>query len=428
MSVTTAGPLALFGLALLLPVGLGLVQVAAGRRADLKATLGRLALALPVAVIGTLLLGGWLLDSLGGWPLALDRESPASPFALTLGPTVGGPAGLPWPVQAAAALSAVTILAGALIGRLRTAAFLQVGAWLAGVGLAVAAAWGWASDGWLVATLGFVDRGGAVALHGVAGMAALGLAVGLRRDPLPAAPNEGEMAWLAPLGLPLVLVGMVALLAATHVTLPGTDHPIDRLGLPAAPWDMAGTLLTGLAGGVLAGHLVGRGTAFWLAGGGIAGMVGVSAGAGLYHPVQALLIALLVVPVVHRLHGFLTTHLGLDDRAAVGAVHGLGGMLSAIVAGYVLWGYPAVDPLAAEALGRPLADLPTVDWLGVGGGPVPLVSPLGNAAGALLLGLGLGLVPGWLIGHLVRRAHLPRPEVAKPAKKSPAKKSEESAP
>jgi ammonia channel protein AmtB len=109
----------------------------------------------------------------------------------------------------------------------------------------------------------------------------------------------------------------------------------------------------------------------------LCGIIGASAGNDLYHPIQALLIGAAVTSIAYKLHYFVERRFKIDDAVGAVAVHGYGGFLGVVVAGFMLWGQPS-SPYEGFAH----------------------INPLGNFAGACLMFL-LGFVPIFIVSKIL---------------------------
>jgi Amt family ammonium transporter len=146
-------------------------------------------------------LSGFAVFVAACWAFALAR------LGLETGPLAGGLAG--------AGLAAL-VVAGALAERIRLVPLLLFTLLLAGAIVPIAQSWS-SGGGWL-ADAGFIDAGGATAIHSSAGWAALAGAIvlgarGRRFDPSQPGKRLGAFA-LASVGTALVFVGWQGLLAA----------------------------------------------------------------------------------------------------------------------------------------------------------------------------------------------------------------------
>ena len=91
------------------------------------------------------------------------------------------------------------------------------------------------------------------------------------------------------------------------------------------------------------------------------GIIATSAGNDLYHPIQAMLIGAIILVICYKLHYWVERRFKIDDAVGAVAVHGYGGFLGVVVAGFMLWGQPS-SPYEGFAH----------------------INPLGNFAGAVI--------------------------------------------
>jgi ammonia channel protein AmtB len=135
----------------------------------------------------------------------------------------------------------------------------------------------------------------------------------------------------------------------------------------------------------MATYLVSRGDAFWTYSGGLCGVIGASAGNDLYHPLQALIIGAVVPVICYKLHYWVERKFKIDDAVGAVAVHGYGGFLGVVVAGFVLWGYPS-SPFEGYAA----------------------ITPWGNFIGAVIMFLVLGFIPAYILAAILKAVGLLR--------------------
>ena len=144
-----------------------------------------------------------------------------------------------------------------------------------------------------------------------------------------------------------------------------------------------------LSGGFLAGYLVSKGDPFWTYSCALAGVISASAGNDLYHPIQAMLIGAVGATIAYKAHYWVENRFKLDDGVGAVAVHGYAGCFGVIIAGFVLWGYPA-SPNPSYAT----------------------ISPLGQTLGAVIMFFVLGFLPGYTVASILKKFDLLRiPEV-----------------
>jgi len=261
--------------------------------------------------------------------------------------------------QTALALLPPALLIGAVAERVRLgwlALFIPL--WTLIV-YAPVARWLWSS--WL-ADLGTRDFAGGLAIHGLAGVSALVLALLVgRREGGGAQARPGHSPLLRLAGAGLLWIGLLALAGGS--ALAATDDAAFAL-LNSHLAACAGAL--GWAG--LASLTGGRPSASGLASGAIAGLVAAASAAGFMGAIGAIAIGFL-----GALACFLAARLvaarGIDDPGQVFALHGVGGLAGALL----------LVPLAAGALGG-------VGYAGEATLPSQLVAQLVGIATIILWG------------------------------------------
>ena len=208
------------------------------------------------------------------------------------------------------------------------------------------------------------DPLGAVAVHGYAGVYGL-LVAGFMLWGYPSSMNP-DYASISPLGQ-LASGDGGSYFTATNIYLTPTT-------LSAITFNF----LMSLSGGMMAAFVVSKGDVLWIYYGGLAGIIGASAGNDLYHPIQALLIGAGGAWVCHKGHFFVERTFKIDDPLGAIAVHGYAGFYGVVIAGFMLWGYPSsMNPDYAS------------------------ISPLGQLAGAVIMFGVLGLIPGFIIAKIL---------------------------
>jgi ammonia channel protein AmtB len=151
-----------------------------------------------------------------------------------------------------------------------------------------------------------------------------------------------------------------------------------------------------LSGGLLAGYLIAKGDPFWTYSSGLAGIICASAGNDLYHPIQAMIIAMIGVVIAYKLHYWVERKFKIDDAVGAVAVHGYAGVAGLIICGFVLNGYPS----SGYSVGSM--------WVGT---DYAAINPLGMFIGAIIMFVVLGLIPGWIIAkvlHGMGKLRIPR--------------------
>lgn len=190
------------------------------------------------------------------------------------------------------------------------------------------ARWIW-GGGWL-AQLGTLDFAGGIVVHGAAGVSALVLAIliGRRRGAGQSSPALGmagtALLWVGWFGLS----GGQALAASADAAL-----AILNVHLAAAAAALCWAGLERL--------LLGKASAMGLATGAIAGLVTASPAAGLVGAIGAILLGVASSIACFFAARLIRHRYGIDDPLDVFAIHGVGGMLGALL----------LAPFAAAALG-----------------------------------------------------------------------------
>ncbi|MBB3983306.1 Amt family ammonium transporter [Sphingobium fontiphilum] len=273
--------------------------------------------------------------------------------------------------QMTLALLGVTLIAGALAERARFGWMLLFAPlWLLIV-YAPVARWMW-GGGWL-AELGALDFAGALVVHLTAGCSALVL--GLIIGPRERAEGGAHAPLLTLAGSAMLWVGLMAANGGWAL---------------GAANDAASALLNthfaacaGLIGWALTDRLLGgRTSATGLASGAIAGLVAISASAGLVGGAGAMAIGL-IAAIACRIVAGMIGRGRIDDPARIFAVHGVGGLIGALL----------LIPFTPATLGGVGFD-PSVGY-----GAIIAAQLIGIAAiavwamlGSAILGLGLSFI------------------------------------
>jgi ammonia channel protein AmtB len=139
-----------------------------------------------------------------------------------------------------------------------------------------------------------------------------------------------------------------------------------------------------LSGGLMIGYFVSKGDPYWTFSGGLAGVITASAGNDLYHPIQAFFVGCIGVYCLYNLHNWVEKKFKIDDAVGAVAVHGYAGTIGVILAGILLWGYPASPAYDA------------------------VVTPWGNFAGAIIMFVVLGFIPIYVVGYVLKKLNLLR--------------------
>lgn len=287
-----------------------------------------------------------------------------------------------------------SILSGAILERARLSAYLILTVLLGSVVWILDAAWGWSAAGWLVLDHGFHDAIASGVVHGVAGAFTFGvlLQIGPRigkYDKLGRArsflPHNLHMTLL---GLMLIFTGFYAFYAACLV-IQSTVFP-GWLNIYLSPSTLSAitfSITVGFAGGFTGGYFASNGDPFWTVSGGLAGVIGVSAGADVYAPSLVYLLSCGTAIICVYAGNVIERRWRVDDAVGAVAVHGVAGFLGLLWVGIFAAGYPT----------------------GVNG----VESSLSGQLIGIMTFFPLGFLPGYLAAWALRKANLLRvpPEV-----------------
>ena len=274
-----------------------------------------------------------------------------------------------------------SIMSGAVIERIRLSAYLILTALLGSVVWIMDAAWGWSAGGWLVTGFGFHDSIASLVVHGVAGAFAFGVLLNLGPrigkytvDGM-ARSFRGQNIHLTLMGLLLIFTGFYGFYAACLV-IQSTVFPgwANIYFSPTTLGAIAFVITVGFAGGFTGGWFASKGDPFWTLSGGLAGVISVSAGADVYHPSLAYLLAISGGMVAVWSGHYIERKLRVDDAVGAVAVHGVCGFYGVLLVGIFAGGYPTgVNNIESSFGGQlmgmmaflPLAFLPgyVVSWI-----------------------------------------------------------------
>lgn len=403
-------------------IGFCMYEVGVARTKNVQHTLLKNAMAIPVVGLAFFLFGMWIYIAPQGWPVATSEVSFATgfePWSEKLAPNLSDRiSGVFWGAFALFGMTAASIVSGSIIERSKTTGFLIIAVWVGSVAWVLPAAWGWAGNGWMVQYLGFHDQYCSAVLHSVAGFAALGILLHL-------GPRIGKFApdgtpreipahnpWMVTVGLFMIYIGFFGFYAACHIPIanvaaegqPAYWTATNIYGVPITLSGVTMNFLLALFGGMMTAYLVSRGNAFWTFSGGLTGLISSSAGNDLYHPAVALAIAAVGTAMAYKLHNWVEEKFKLDDAVGAVAVHGYCGLFGGIVAGFALWGYPAIYPSA----GTLVALSEGAGWFGTNAEGLPIITPMGNAIVSIVFAIGFGFIPAYILGAILKAAGLLR--------------------
>lgn len=234
----------------------------------------------------------------------------------------------------------VALFSGAVIDRMRFAAYLAFGVIWTTIIYDPLAHWVWGDGGWL-RRLGALDFAGGTVVHISAGTTAVVLALflGPRRD-FKRMPNVPHNVPFALLGAGLLWFGWFGFNAGSALAADG----IAANALVTTHAAAAAGMITWLVLEMVKG---GRATAVGAATGAVVGLVAITPAAGFVTPLSAVLMGALAAPFSFAaLHYRPKTR--LDDTLDVFACHGVAGIMGAVFTG--VFASKAVNPAGADGL------------------------------------------------------------------------------
>ena len=403
----------------LIHVGFCMYEVGVSRHKNQMHTLMKNTMVIPLVTITWFLFGWWIYWAFPNGPW-IGTSILSGTSGLEIEGAYGGALAVPWSSSMAVNLgdhiygvfwaafllfswTAASIVSGAVIERIRMSAFGILAIAIGSVFWVIDASWGWHFDGWMLKILGYHDAYASGVIHAVAGGFALGVLTVL-------GPRIGKFAqdgtprnigprnpWLVTIGIFLIYTGFWGFYAACNVPIfeVGAEYGMEGVtyftatNIYMTPTTLSGitfNFLMSLSGGLLAGYWVSKGDAFWTYSLGLAGIICASAGNDLYHPLQAMLIAMVGAYVAYKMHYWVENKFKIDDAVGAVAVHGYAGVAGLIICGFVLWGYPS----SAYSVGEM--------WNGSNYAPI---NPLGMFLGAIVMFGVLGFLPGYVLAKIL---------------------------
>ncbi len=234
----------------------------------------------------------------------------------------------------------VALFSGAIIDRIRFAAYLAFGFLWTTLIYDPLAHWVWGDGGW-IRTLGALDFAGGTVVHISAGVTALVMAMflGPRRD-FKKVPNVPHNVPFTLLGAGMLWFGWFGFNAGSALAADGiaanalvTTHSAAAAAL--CTW----VLLEYLKGG--------RATAVGAATGAVVGLVAITPAAGFVTPASALMIGALAAPCSFFALNY-RPKTSLDDTLDVFACHGVAGIMGALLTG--VFATKSVNPAGQDGL------------------------------------------------------------------------------
>jgi len=407
----------------LIHIGFCTYEVGVSRRKNHLTTLMKNAMVIPTVGVTFYLFGWWLYFSqVNGWPFGELVKAPfAEPWNELMGAHMGGAPtgtditaadtalwarlnGVFWAAFLLFSWTTASIVSGSIIERVKSGAFWLVAVMLGSITWIVDAAWGWHPAGWMVKYLGYHDAYASGVVHAIAGGTCLAVLINLgprigkfKPDGTPRnIPPQNP--WLVCIGLFCIYTGFWGFYAACNIPIfdvqagDGVFYSATNIYLqPTTLSAITFNFIMALCGGLMAGYIISKGDPYWTFSCGLAGIIGTSAGNDLYHPIQAMLIAAIIVVIIYKMHYWVEKRFKIDDAVGAVAVHGYTGFLGVVIAGFVLWGYPS-SPDALLGHDAPWA----------------VVTPWGQFIGAIIMFWVLGFIPGYILSWILKKANLLR--------------------
>ena len=242
--------------------------------------------------------------------------------------------------QCAFAGLTVALISGALVGRMKTRAWVIFSLlWICLVYIPVAH-WVW-GGGWLM-QMGALDFAGGAVVHMNSGAAALAVALvlGKRKDTSLIPHNLGY----AVLGAALLWFGWMGFNGGSGLAADGlAANAIIVSNVAAACGLISWTLLDT--------YIVGKPTVLGAISGAVAGLVGITPAAGFVDVPGAIAIGVIAPFVSYFAIYYLKAKLGYDDALDVWGIHGMSGVWGAIATG--IFAVPTVGGVAGLIAGNP---------------------------------------------------------------------------
>ena len=397
----------------LIHVGFLLYEAGSARRKNVQHTVMKNIMLIPLVTVTFFFFGWWIYFAFPTGPGlygGLVSASEAAPWSEIMAPHMQDRInGVFWAAFLLFSWTAASIVSGSVLERVRTGAFLVFAVLIGSVFWIIDAAWGWHPDGWMVQIMGYHDAYASGVIHAIAGGFALGVIIvlgprigkfGPNGEPRDIPPHN---IWMRCIGLFVIFTGFWGFYVACNVPILDVGEEgasfFSATNIYLMPTTLSGitfNFLMSLSGGLLVAFIISRGDPFWTFSGGLAGIIAASAGNDLYHPLQAMLIAGAGVVVAYKLHYWVERRFKIDDVVGAVAVHGYAGAFGVIIAGFMLWGYPAAQPVQ-EGLA----------WFSTAEG-LPAINPIGQILGAIIMFGVLGFLPGFVTAKILNRFGLLR--------------------
>ncbi|MFC7135926.1 ammonium transporter [Halobaculum litoreum] len=265
-----------------------------------------------------------------------------------------------WLFGAVFAMTAATIVSGAVAGRMKLRAYVSYTILLAAVIYPVVTGLTWA--GGFLANLGFADFAGGMIVHGMGGIAGLtaayvvGPRIGRYNDDGSVNVIPGHSLPFAVLGTLVLAFGWYGFNVGTAASVFAVENGELTLGAFSYVGRVALTTTLGMAAGAIGAAAVsmyktGKVDTLYVANGLLAGLVGITSNTDAIIWPGALVIGLLAGAQLPIVFEFVEKRLKIDDVCAVFPVHGSAGVLGAVLLPFFATSGFTVGSLVAQVVG-----------------------------------------------------------------------------
>lgn len=338
-------------------------------------------------VIPTFYMFGWwiYLAMYNGFIPDFAAGAGGVPWGDSMGPNLQDNAtGVFWGAFTLFACTTASIMSGAVIERIRMAAFIVLAVVLGSVVWNLSASWGWHPSGWMVTRFGYHDAGASGVVHTISGFFALGVLINLgprigkyKANGTPVR-IQGHSLPMTMAGLMLIVTGFFGFFAACLIYFGDLVTPGQWTNIYGGSTTLSAfcfNILMGVAGGIIGCYAKTR-DPFWMMSGALCGVISAAAGLDIWDPSLAFCVGFaggIIGPVVAN----LLDKFKIDDAVGAVSVHGACGMWGLLAVGIFMGGYPS----HAEG--------------------VPAISFYGQFIGMIIMML-IGFVPGYVLSYILK--------------------------
>ncbi len=232
------------------------------------------------------------------------------------------------------------LIIGAFAERMKFGAFLLFSVLWATLVYDPMAHWVWGVNGWL-RDFGALDFAGGTVVHINAGMAALAAALVIGK-------RKGYPETSPPHNLPFAILGAALLWFGWFGFNAGSALSSGGLATSAFLATHLGAAAAAVAWAVIEWITRKRPTALGIISGAVAGLVAITPASGYVGPLAAMAIGAVASAVCYLAVVLVKNKLGYDDSLDAFGVHGVGGMVGALLTGF--FATTAINPAGADGL------------------------------------------------------------------------------